>query len=450
MTMGERHLVRRLMLVLGIAFAVVKPSNSFSNGVIRIKTGLSKGTDPSRPLQYHYFVALSMAKTTKRKKTGGGGLKGFGSMSPMTSSSQSSAKRLGSELDRSKDARAFYEFMEACGAGDNLSRCALGKFPLPEMGDLTLRGVVALKPMKKGDVVIRIPYELAENLGQEGADPTVPALALLREYCETLSSTCNVRNDGVNTTNIRAAYYRMFPPFGGDDCMGSTDFFSDRALQELQSPLVVEETLKRRELVEARFRIDVATSTDFPKWIDGSMVTQDHLLWAVWLITSRVLTVQGDESERKSYRLLIPFLDMCNHDRSSPHILTGRAVPGGELKVVAGAPVKEGEAINICYGGGMAGNDRFVQDYGFLDIGSDGKAFVMVAQQLMGKRRLVEGVGAGQFISEADRTRALEELKRTTIEQDMELLEDETDASLAAAYSFRLGVKRALSNYGGF
>jgi hypothetical protein len=75
--------------------------------------------------------------------------------------------------------------------------------------------------------------------------------------------------------------------------------------------------------------------------------------------------------------LLIPFLDMCNPDCTSPHVLTGRAVPGGELKVVAGSQLKEGNAINICYGGGVAGNDRFIQDYGFLDSGMDGTTILL-------------------------------------------------------------------------
>jgi hypothetical protein len=298
---------------------------------------------------------LYMAKTAKKKKAkkkGGGGsssgVKGFGSVG--------STKGAQVDLDRSNEARSFYDFMEGGGAGDNLSRCAIGSFPISD--DFKLRGVAALKPVKQGDAIIRIPYELAINLGQEGADPTGPAVVFLKDYCETLGTK------EPPSSNKKATYYQMLPPFGGEDCLGSTDFFSEEALSELQAPLVVEETENRKERTRARFQSDIAPNAaeeGFPKWIDGSPITEDHLAWAVWLITSRVLTVQGDAEEGKSYRLLIPFLDMCNHDRSSPHILSGRAVPGGELKVVAGAPVKEGDPINICYGGGVAGNDRFLQ-----------------------------------------------------------------------------------------
>ena len=299
---------------------------------------------------------LYMAKTAKKKKSkkkassGGSssGLKGFGSVGTM--------KGAQVDLDRSKEARLFYDFMEAGNAGDNLKRCAIGSFPISD--DFQLRGVAALKPVKKGDAIIRIPYELAINLGQEGADPSVPAVVFLKDYCETLSPADSDDNKEVSS---KAAYYEMLPPFGGDDCLGSTDFFSDEALDALQAPLVAEETRKRRERTNARFQSEIANAENFPTWIDGAPVTEEHLAWAVWLITSRVLTVQGDAEEGKSYRLLIPFLDMCNHDRSSSHVLSGRAVPGGELKVVAGAPVKEGDPIDICYGGGMAGNDRFLQ-----------------------------------------------------------------------------------------
>lgn len=387
------------------------------------------------------WLAKAAKNKKKSKKSGGGGtaagIKGFGAVAAPSSSNNSNV-----ETDRSKEARAFYEYLEQHGAGDNLKRCALGYFPLSpddKTDDLSLRGVVAMRDIKKGDVIIRIPYEMAVNLGPEGGDPTLPALELLKDYCQVLANN----NNDAAVNQKRKPYYEMLPPFGGNDCLGSTDFFSEEALEALQSPLVKEETLRRRERTKRRFEQDIQDDNNFPTWMDGTPVTPEHLQWAVWLITSRVLTVQGDAEEGRSYRLLIPFLDMCNHDRKSPHILSGRAVPGGELKVVAGAAVKAGEQINICYGGGVAGNDRFIQDYGFLD--SDVGAFEMVAQQLLGKRRILEGASAGKTITEADREATLKKLRSTTMKEDMSILESATDSDIRSAVDFRLGVKRALS-----
>jgi hypothetical protein len=361
------------------------------------------------------------AKKKKKKSGATAGVKGFGT---------SSKKEDGVTMDRSKDTLNFYDYMEKNGAGDNLKKCALGYFTLPS--GFQLRGIVALRDIKKGDVIIRIPYEMAINLGPEGEDPTLPGLELLKDYCETHSD-----GDGE-----RAPYFKLLPPFMGDDCLGSTDFFSNEALDMLQAPLIVEETISRREGTKSRF--DEAAA-NLPPWTNGTNMTEQQLRWAVWLITSRVLTVQGDPDEGRSYRLLIPFLDMCNHDRASPHILTGRAMPGGELKVVAGENVASGDQINICYGGGVAGNDRFIQDYGFLD--RNVAAFDIVAQQLLGKRRVTEGASAGKNIALADMERTLERLRETHMEQDAQLLETTTDEQIRSAIEYRLGLKRALSKY---
>ena len=88
------------------------------------------------------------------------------------------------------------------------------------------------------------------------------------------------------------------------------------------------------------------------------------------------------------------------------------------------------------------------EDYGFLDSSDNNRAHDMVAQQLLGKRRIVEGVGAGGFMSESDRKKTLDQLKQTTIQEDGNLLKGETDPSLVAAYNYRIGVKKALFKFG--
>ena len=197
-------------------------------------------------------------------------------------------------------------------------------------------------------------------------------------------------------------------------------------------------------------------SSNLYRWKEedgGEVATQSHLQWASWIITSRVLTVQGPPESATANRLLIPLIDMCNHDRDSPHVLTGRAIPGGLLKVVAGADIKSGDAINIGYGGSVEGNDRFIQDYGFLDAGGskeknkqgvDGEfvaeAYKIVARKLLGKGRSMERMTV------AEQDNAFEALKATSLEDDEELLASgkvtKNDERMALEY--RIGAKKAL------
>ena len=407
---------------------------------------------------------LQMAKKAAKKKkkkssaasAAGGGLKGFGSSPGAVAASSSSSGSATAEIDRSRASLAFYDYIERNGAGDNLKRVALAQFPIGEEGDTgtttKIRGVMAQRPIQKGEAIIDIPYELALNLGRESSDPTLPAVNVLQEYCRWISGN----GDGDPDDNESAArrkrndgpYFEMLPPYMGEDCLGSTDFFSDEALDALQYPPIKDETLRRRQTTMARYERDVEPmaqiSSNMYRWDDGTTpIEASHLQWAVWLITSRVLTVQGEEGTGEAYRLMIPLIDMCNHDRDSPHVLTGRAVKGGRLRILAGRNVAAGEQINICYGGGVAGNDRFIQDYGFLDTFDDGTAFDLVANALEGKAEFGSR-SSSLSMSNSDKAATLEALGSTSITEDEAELANAKERDVRAAIEFRIGVKKAL------
>lgn len=388
--------------------------------------------------------SLDMAgKKKKKKKSGGGGggvgIKGFGGGGDPSDGGGGG----GATIDRSREALALYDYLERVGAGSNLKRVGLGRFPLGDDGTTTIRGVVALRPIKKGEVIIGVPYEAALNLGAEGSDPTLPASSLLERVCGAASST-------------DAPYLDTLPAYDDDDDdgkgpydhLGSTDFFSDEALEELQFPTVRDETLRRRADAASRSAADAASreADGAPPlaWRDGATpVAARHLAWAAWLVTSRVLTVQGPADDLRgvgaAFRLMIPLVDMCNHDRDSVHVLTGRAEPGGTLKVVAGSAVEAGEQINICYGGGVAGNDRFLQDYGFLDWNP--AAYDIVAKQLLGTTRAAE-----KRTTAAERETVLRTLETTTVEDDeARLAAGGLPEDVRTAVEFRIGVKKALA-----
>ena len=441
-------------IAIGIAIFVltlcVNTSQSFLS-----PNNHEKSYQPSSSTSTSKLYMASKSKTKKKKKTSSSsssGLKGFGS-----SSSTATAKGgiEGGTIDRSPSALKFYDYLQRNGGESNLKRVGLGYFPIrigPNEDDtIQLRGVIALRDIPKGEGIIEIPYEMAIDLGRESADPTLPATTLLQKYC-----TWRSKSDGPPGDKEYGDYFAMLPT---DDHLGSTDFFSDTALEMLQSPSIVEETMSRRELVKARYERDVEPmaqmSSNLYRWESGDtdddsnkIATQSHLQWASWIITSRVLTVQGPPESNTANRLLIPLIDMCNHDRDSPHVLTGRAMSGGMLKVVAGIDVKKGDQINIGYGGGVEGNDRFIQDYGFLDTGGSlegsknkgiPEAYKIIAKKLLGKGRV--------RMSAAEQEQCVDALQETSLDEDEKLLSSVTvlknDERMALEY--RVGVKKAYS-----
>jgi SET domain len=411
-------------------------------------------------------VALYATKKPKKQQHLASGTKGFGAVvvSRTTTNDNQSNQSMVVEIDRSKATRNFYEAtlesQKSTSATDNLKRTALAYSYIASLAggndvedDFKLRGVVATRDISKGQELISVPYEIALDLGREGSDPTIPALSFLKDYCSVMSNASH------ESDRRKQAYYRMLPPFDGMDSLGCTNFFSDEALQALQSPYIVKETIRRRlqiqQCYEREFLVDGLDERPVWSWMDGiTPITIDHLTWAVWIITSRVLTVQAGSANDEDdgpiavqyRRLLIPYLDMCNHDRDSKHILTGRATPGGLLKIVAGANVAAGAPVEICYGGGIVWNDRFLQDYGFLDSHAD--AFKFVAMDLLGLKRRTGGSESAS-LSLNDRQECLDALRTTTIEEDEVILSnmmanksEERDKQIAIKY--RIGVKKAM------
>lgn len=103
----------------------------------------------------------------------------------------------------------------------------------------------------------------------------------------------------------------------------------------------------------------------------------------------------------------------------------------------------------------MSGNDRFIQDYGFLDSFCNGQADSITAKILMGKGRIVEGAaakhGRPMLMPEDERERALAALDSTTLEEDLGLMHTSgstMEGDCRTALEFRIGVKKALKKLG--
>ena len=198
-----------------------------------------------------------------------------------------------------------------------------------------LRGVMALEDIAPGEEILTIPAQFALDLGTGFVDP----LPAAEKLC--------VERIADEYTLERPAYFAVLPPLGSSD-LTTPEFFPEDALAELEQwPPLVAEARRRRAVVEAS------------AYSAGGGDQAATLLWAQWVVLSRVLTVMGPDGN--GHKLLIPFIDLFNHDRASPHRLSGRT--DGLLRVVAGAPVAAGQQVCIAYGDESTSNAELLGQY---------------------------------------------------------------------------------------
>jgi len=260
------------------------------------------------------------------------------------------------KIIKSQEYDALLEWLHAGGV--DTSRVALADFG-------GLRGLMATRDIAKGEPVFQLPAEMAVDLGDAKAskEPFPYALEFLRAFHAP--------------DNPRRAYFDLLPQ--ADEAWTTTDHWTDAQLEMLEWEPVIAETKRRQQAMRDLVKEILASPekrAEHP-FLKDEEQGYAQLRWAVALVLSRCLTVFGPDAgaQTTQRKLLIPFLDMFNHEAGCEQVLSGRAAAGGRLSVVAGAPVKKGQQVNIEYFGGAAANDRFLQDHGFLDLGPSTKRF---------------------------------------------------------------------------
>lgn len=285
-----------------------------------------------------------------------------------------------------------------------------------------MRGLTATRDIAAGESIIELPLgaviELSDDDHQK--DLSFSALTLLKLYKDPSSTP----------GGDASPYFDLFPPPGSEPMATMPDFFSDAELDLMQHPPASAKTQRRKSLCQERAKennVDVADVT-----------------WAWCAVAQRSFTVLSPLDG--VLRLLLPGIDMLNHDSDSLHAFKVRwnlhGVFEGTFKVVAGSPVKKGEEICICYGGspgrpdGCDGdckgdvawtNDQYLQRYGFVDS-SIGSTMV-----------------DGRWLTSDAAAPVREALAQTSVEEDEALLKDESlSVAARAAIEFRVHMKRAL------
>ena len=419
--MGRASLRKRIVLfATAVAFGRHVTSFSYMEGRCILDVRWKR----SLRLEAAAKSGSSRKKAPKKGKAGssnGAAKRGFGGSS---STRASKASWKGVPIDGAQ-VENFYDWLDENGV--DRRRVTLADFN-------GLRGVMALENIPSGQPIVTVPYEATLDLGRlRSTDPTMPAMTFLQDHF-------------LNPSSNALPYLSMIPSVDSGDCT-TTDFFTECELAMLQCPTVVLETIARRNAVREAHKAAVARSA-VPGLSDSmpAEFTEAALRWAVWVVVSRVLTVQGStnaggygESAGQPppmHKLLIPFIDMFNHhpgQKGAAQVLSGRATPGGTMKVIAGEDISAGEQIFIQYGGGMIGSDRFLQDYGFLDR-------FLPSGATSSSARIDEETVAFRLSNED-----IQELITTTVEDDTTLLEQEVAKLLpceSLAVAFRLALKK--------
>lgn len=157
------------------------------------------------------------------------------------------------------------------------------------------------------------------------------------------------------------AYLNCLPRINDLNFDATPDFWDPCIIKELQIPRMIKDSLERQDAIAA-----VAQNTK----IDPA-----ELKWATWIVRSRRFTTvnfvsQNDGMASHLRRMLVPFVDMLNHDAIDPNAeMEALLVPDADDEsmhaVVATRDIEPGEQITIGYNDGVATCLDLLDRYGF-------------------------------------------------------------------------------------
>ncbi|VEU44262.1 unnamed protein product [Pseudo-nitzschia multistriata] len=180
------------------------------------------------------------------------------------------------------------------------------------------------------------------------------------------------------------------------------DFWPDDEIRALELPLAVEQALAKKKMVR-----DQAAAIAADHSCNKSIVSEDELRFATWLINSRAVTVilqNEDEKEEEDHEdtdeddyldvdnenftatcVLVPLLDMINHSSEVPNAYFSVLGDDGDddedegvqeqddddgeelfYAVIADRDIREGEEILISYGSEQDSSLDLLLQYGFV------------------------------------------------------------------------------------
>mmetsp|Transcript_9346 Transcript_9346/g.21384 ORF Transcript_9346/g.21384 Transcript_9346/m.21384 type:complete len:382 (+) Transcript_9346:215-1360(+) len=229
--------------------------------------------------------------------------------------------------------------------------------------DSGIRGMYANKSFRKGDIVCKIPSDVALALTDPSSATDVAdgvadgAMNFIQWYAsnEEAKQTWRAYLDTLPTKDMH------FDP--------TPDFYSEQEIQALEFPKIVADTTERKQQIA-----NLAQKS--------GVVSFDELQFATWLVASRsfAIKISVDDGElvregavstrEKVIRVLLPYLDMINHSSDNANAELHLIDPEKDdawFAIRATRPIKKGKEISISYGAsGVETSLGLLSNYGFV------------------------------------------------------------------------------------
>ena len=298
--------------------------------------------------------------------------------------------------------------------------------------DSGIRGLFAQKNFKQGQMLCRIPSDCALALSDPARNgDDAPTLA------HGGANFLNMYMKPANARKLWAPYLETLPQVGSAQFHPTPDFFSDEEIELLEFPRLVRQAKYRKEEIK---KVAVAMN-----------LTPEELQFATWIVASRTFPLaipspeddsaeepQYDEKgqvitkagEKKTIRVLVPFIDMANHNSDNPNAKLTIIDPEKDdawFALEATRPISAGKEITIAYGSGVDSSVELLLNYGIVPKSNKIDEFML-------KKGGEETISSLQGWT-------------TTLEEDRAMIDmigqSEEDACLRKILNFRIRLKES-------
>ncbi|KAL7515506.1 hypothetical protein ACHAXN_013449 [Cyclotella atomus] len=225
-----------------------------------------------------------------------------------------------------------------------------------------IRGLYATKSFKKGEILCKIPSDVALAL----TDPSTAS----GEQESVVDGGVNFLEWYVNKADARGMWSAYLDTLPTRDAYfdPTPDFYYDAEIDELELPMIVKAAKERKQQIS-----ELSQSKNIPF---------DELQFATWLVASRsfAIKISVDDSKLvregavsttdKAIRVLLPYLDMINHSSDNANAELHLVDPEKDdawFAIRATRPIKAGKEITISYGAsGVETSAGLLMNYGFV------------------------------------------------------------------------------------